>query len=105
MGKSDALSRRADHGTGGEITAMFTYSTQSSLQRMQSGALSELSPEGENIIFSVIFEAETNVGKQEDAVVKAAEELQQSKGNLSERRNGLNTIGLLCFRDRIYIQN
>jgi hypothetical protein len=59
MGKSDALSRRADHGTGGEITAMLPYSTQSSLQCMQSTPSPDCHQKERNVIFSVISEAET----------------------------------------------
>ena len=60
----------------GGITTMSPYSAQSSLQRTQSAPSLDCHQKERNVIFSVIFEAET----EEDAVVKVAEELRRSKG-------------------------
>jgi len=63
---------------------MSPYSAQSSLQCTQSVPSLDCHQKEEDVNIPVISEAETVHGKQEDAVVKAAEELQRSKGNLSE---------------------
>ena len=59
MGKSDALARRADHGTWKEITAMLPYYTQSSLQPMQSMPSLHCYQKERNVIFFMISKVET----------------------------------------------
>jgi hypothetical protein len=78
MGKSDALSRRADHGTGGDndnITLLHLefFATHA------VHALSGLSPEGKerNMLWDI--RNANHEGRQEDAVAKAAGELWKSK--------------------------
>jgi len=68
MGKSDAFAAEQTMVQGGGDNSMSPYSAQSSLQCTQFRALSGLSPEGENVISSVIIQAENRAGKQEDAV-------------------------------------
>jgi hypothetical protein len=59
MGKSNALSRKADHSTGGEITVMLPYFAQSSLQPMQSTPSLDCHQKERNMIFSMISEVKT----------------------------------------------
>jgi hypothetical protein len=80
MGKSDALSRRADHGTGGGDNSNVTLLCPEFFAAHAVHALSGLSPEGEEHDILRDIRSGNHVGKQEDAVVKAAEELQRSKG-------------------------
>ena len=81
MGKSNALSCRADHGTGGETMTTPFCSVWNSFQPMQSmPSLDCHWKEGEeHDIFQEIRNG-NRTGKQKDAVAKAAEELRKSKG-------------------------
>src|SRR5882757_9448401 len=75
MGKSDALSRRADHGTGGGDNSNVTLLRPEFFAAHAVRALSGLSLEGEERDILRDIRSGNRVGKQEDAVVKAAEEL------------------------------
>jgi len=58
MGKSDALSRRADHGTGGGDNSNVTLLRPEFLQRTPSAPSLDCHQKERNVIFSVISEAE-----------------------------------------------
>jgi hypothetical protein len=75
MGKSDALSRRVDHGTGGGDNSNVTLLHPELFAVHAVCTLSGLSPEGEEHDILCDIQSGNRVGKQEDAVVKAAEEL------------------------------
>ena len=105
MGKSDALSRRADHGTGGGDNSNVTLLRPEFFAAHAVRALSGLSPEGEERDILRDIRSGNRAGKQEDAVVKAAEELRRSKGKSIRASEWSERDGLLCFRDRIYVPN
>src|ERR1700722_8851174 len=75
MGKSDALSRRADYGTGGRDNSNVTLLHPEFFAVHAVRALSGLLSEGEECD----IRSGNRAGKQEDVVVKVAEELQRSK--------------------------
>jgi hypothetical protein len=82
MGKSDALSCRADHGTGTGDNGNVTLLRPEFFAAHAIRALSGLSLEGEerDILWDI---CKGNCeGKQEDAVTKSATELRRSKGKL-----------------------
>jgi len=105
MGKSNALSRRADHGTGGGDNSNVTLLRPEFFAAHAVRALSGLSPEGEERDILRDIRSGNRAGKQEDAVVKAAEELRRSKGKSVRASEWSERDGLLCFRDRIYVPN
>jgi RNase H-like domain found in reverse transcriptase/Reverse transcriptase (RNA-dependent DNA polymerase) len=92
MGKSDALSRRADHGTGGETTAMLPYFAQSSLQPMQSAPSPDCHQKERNVIFSAISGAETVQANRRIPLQKLLRNSDDPRENPSERRNGRNAM-------------
>ena len=105
MGKSDALSRRADHGTGGGDNDNLILLRLEFFPAHTIHALSGLSLEGEERdIFQEIRNG-NRTGRQEDAVAKAVEELWKSKGKSIRASEWSERDGLLCFRDHIYIPN
>jgi len=74
MGKSDALSHRADHGTGAGDNNNVTLLRLEFFAAHTIRALSGLSLEGEEHDILWIFQGNRE-GKQEDAVAKSATEL------------------------------
>jgi hypothetical protein len=105
MGKSDALSCRVDHGTRGGDNDNITLLRPEFFAAHAVCTLSGLSPEGkEQDIFRDIRNA-NRAGKQEDAVARAAGDLQKSKGKSVWALEWSECDGLLCFRDRIYVPN
>jgi hypothetical protein len=68
-------------------------------------AISGLSPEGEEHDILRDIQSGNHAGKQEDAVVKVAEELRRSKGESVRALEWSEHDGLLCFRDHIYVPN
>jgi hypothetical protein len=80
MGKSDALSRRADHGTGVGDNSNVTLLRLEFFATHAIRALSGLSLEGEERDILQDIRKGNREGKQEDAVAKSAMELRRSKG-------------------------
>src|SRR6267154_1194178 len=105
MGKSDALSRRADHGTGGGDNDNITLLRPEFFAAHAVRALSGLSPEGEERDILRDIRNANRAGKQEDAVARAAGDLQKSKEKSVQASEWSEHNGLLCFRDRIYVPN
>ncbi len=105
MGKSDALSRRADHGTGAGDNSNVTLLRPEFFATHAIRALSGLSLEGEERDILRDIRKGNREGKQEDAVAKSATELRRSKGNSVRASEWSEHNGLLCFRDRIYVPN
>src|SRR5882757_3916281 len=92
MGKSDTLSRRADHGTGGGDNDNITLLRPEFFAAHAVRALSGLSPEGEERDILRDIRNANREGKQEDAVARAAGALQKSKESPSGHRNGRNAM-------------
>jgi len=103
MGKSDALSRRADHGTGAGDNSNVMLLHPEFFATHAIRALSGLSLKEERDILQDIRKGNRE-GKQEDAVAKSATELRRSKETRSEHRSGRSTMATL-FPDRIYVPN
>jgi plasmid stability protein len=80
MGKSDALSRRADHGTGVGDNSNVTLLHPEFFATHAVRALSGLSLEGEERDILRDIRKANREGKQEDAVAKSARELRRSEG-------------------------
>ena len=80
MGKSDALSCRADHGTGTGDNSNVTLLRPEFFVAHAIRALSRLSLEGEECDILQDIHKANREGKQEDAVVNSALELWRSKG-------------------------
>jgi hypothetical protein len=105
MGKSDALSRRVDHGTRAGDNSNVTLLCPEFFAAHTIRALSGLSLEGEecNILWDIC--KGNREGKQEDTVAKSAMELRKSKGKLLRASEWSEHDGLLCFWDQIYVPN
>src|ERR1700719_1638470 len=80
MGKSDALSRRADHGTGTGDNDNMTLLCPECVATRAIWATTGLSIEGEERDILQKIHEENHAGFQEDAVVKAITELQKTQG-------------------------
>src|ERR1700720_5042002 len=103
MGKSDALSRQADHGMGTGDNDNMTLLRPECFATRAIRATTGLSIEGEERdILQKICE-ENRVGFQEDAVVKAATELQKTQGKSVRTSEWSTRDGLLYFQDRVYV--
>jgi hypothetical protein len=105
MGKSDALSRRADHGIGGGDNDNITLLCPEFFAAHVVCALSGLSPEGEERDILRDIQNANRAGKQEDAVTRAAGDLWKSKGKSVRPSEWSEHNGLLCFQDCIYVPN
>jgi hypothetical protein len=105
MGKSDALSHRADHGMGGGDNDNITLLHLEFFAAHAVRALSRSSPEGEERDILRDIRNVNRAGKQEDAVARAAGDLRKSKGKSVQVSEWLERDGLLCFRDCIYVPN
>ena len=96
MGKSNALSRRVDHGTGGGDNDNIVLLCPEFFATHAVRALSGLSLEGEERDILRDIHHANREGKQEDAVAKAAAELQKSKGKSIRASEWSERDGLLC---------
>jgi hypothetical protein len=101
MGKPDALSRRADHGSGqGDNNLMLL----APLFRIHALAGTRLEGEEHNILHEV--RCSLRNGVQEEAVAKAARELRKDKGRGTVKSaEWSESDGLLMFHGKIYVPN
>jgi hypothetical protein len=100
MGKPDALSRRADHGTGANYNQNITF--------LPSGlfavcALEGISVDGEEQQLLKDIRQGNRTGAQEEAVAKATRELKQSATKTVRSTEWSEQEGLLMFRGKIYV--
>jgi hypothetical protein len=103
MGKPDALSRRADHGSGkGDNDDLTLLAPE--LFRIHALAGVRLEGDECNILREVWRSLQDNV--QEDSVAKAARELRKNKGRGTVKSaEWSESDGLLMFRGKIYVPN
>jgi Integrase zinc binding domain/RNase H-like domain found in reverse transcriptase len=100
MGKSDALSRRADHGTGSSDNSDITLLTPVFFAaRALEGV--ELTGKERDILKDV--RKSTRDGEKEEAVDKVARELMTSKSRLVRSVEWSLTDGILYFCDKVYV--
>jgi hypothetical protein len=103
MGKPDALSRRADHGSGQGDNDNLTLLAPE-LFRIHALAGTRLEGEERNIPHEV--QRSLKEGVQEEAVAKAARELWKDKGRGTVKSaEWSESDGLLMFRGKIYVPN
>jgi transposase InsO family protein len=101
MGKPDALSRRADHGSGQGDNSNMTLLTPE-LFRIHALSGIKLVGEEQNILREVRKSLRDD--EQEESVAKAAKELKKDKGRGTIRSaEWSEQDGLLLFRGRIYV--
>jgi hypothetical protein len=103
MGKPDALSRRADHGSGqGDNNNLTLLAPE--LFRIHALAGVRLESEERNILQEV--QRSLQGGMQEESVAKAAKELQKDKSRgMVKSAEWSESDGLLMFRGKIYVPN
>ena len=100
MGKSDALSRRADHGSGSEDNRDITLLTPN---LFAVRALEGTKVEGEEQELLKLIQRETRDGELEDAVSKAAKLLKSSSTKSVRSSEWSEDDGMLHFRGKIYV--
>jgi hypothetical protein len=103
MGKPDALSRRADHGSGqGDNDNLMLLAPE--LFRIHALAGVRLEGDEHNILREVWRSLKDDV--QEESVAKAARELQKDKGRGTIKSTEWSeSDGLLMFCGKIYVPN
>jgi hypothetical protein len=103
MGKPDALSRQADHGSGqGDNNNLTLLAPE--LFRIHALAGTRLEGEGHNILCEV--RRSLRDGVQEEAVAKVARELRKDKGRGTVKSaEWLESDGLFMFHGKIYVPN
>jgi hypothetical protein len=103
MGKPDALSRRADHGSGqGDNDNLTLLAPELFWIHALAGA--RFQGDERNILQEV--RRSLKDGVQEESIAKAAKELQKDKGRGTVRSaEWSESEGLLMFRDKIYVPN
>ena len=102
MGKADALSRRADHGSGAKDNDdLILLTPDLFVVRVLEGVTT--SGEEEDILREV--QRLMRDGKVEDAVVKAAEELRRGSTTSVRGSEWVEEEGLMSFRGKVYIPN
>jgi hypothetical protein len=103
MGKPNALSRRADHGSGQGDNDNLTLLAPE-LFRIHALTGTRLEGEEHNILREVRHSLRNRV--QEEAVAKAARELQKDKGRGTVKSaEWSESDGLLMFHGKIYVPN
>ena len=100
MGKSDALSRRSDHGSGASDNQNIVLLT-SALFAIRALEGLELVGEERSILKEVRKELEQ--GEKEEAVAKVVKELQKSSEHSVRSSEWSLMDGLLYFRGKIYV--
>jgi hypothetical protein len=101
MGKPDALSRRADHGSGqGDNDNLTLLSPELFWIHVLSGA--RLEGDKQNILRDIWCSLRNDT--QEESVAKAAREVQKDKGRgMVKSAEWSESEGLLMFRGKIYV--
>ena len=105
IGKSDALSHRADHGTRAGDNSNVTLLRPEFFTAHTVRALSGLSLEGEEHNILQDIRKGNRKGKQEDTVMKSTTEHWRSKGKSVRASKWSEHDGFLCFWDRIYVHS
>ena len=103
MGKADALSRRPDHGSGGDDNDNIVLLKPEVFAIRVLGGVT-LSGEEEAILEEI--KELMKSGNMEESVVKAAEELKRGRANTANTLRGSEwsqDAGLMYFRDRLYV--
>ena len=100
MGKSDALSRRSDHGSGTGDNQDLTLLTPG---LFATRALEGLQVVGEEKDILKEIRREMDVGNQEEVVVKAIKELKQSRAKSIRTSEWSMENDLLYYRGKIYV--
>jgi hypothetical protein len=102
MGKPDALSRRADHGSGQADNSDITLLTP---ELFQVRALSAIDTVGEEHSILRDIRRTLTVGELDEVVVKATSELKQDKSRKPTHSAEWSETadGLLLFRGKIYV--
>jgi hypothetical protein len=103
MGKPDALSRRADHGSGqGDNNNLMLLAPE--IFRIHALAGTRLEGKERNILCEVWHSLRDGV--QEEAVAKVARELRKDKGRgMVKSAEWSESNGLLMFHSKIYVPN
>jgi transposase InsO family protein len=102
MGKSDALSRRADHGSGSKDNEDIVLLTPDFFAvRALEGV--ELIGEEREILREVRREMEA--GEKEEVVTRAVKELQKTSARSVRSAEWSQSNGLLHFRGKVYVPN
>ena len=99
MGKADALSRRADHGSGANDNENITLLSP---ERFAIRAIEGIRATGEEQTLLRDIRKSSNSG-QEEAVARAAKELQGVSTKSLHSSEWSEVDGLLLFRGRIYV--
>jgi transposase InsO family protein len=100
MGKSDALSRRSDHGSGTHDNENIVLLTPDLFAIRALEGL-ELIGEEKEILREI--RRETESGEKEEAVAKAVKELRKTSVRSVQSSEWLQSKGLLYFRGKIYV--
>src|SRR5271168_2450472 len=102
MGKPDALSRRADHGSGSKDNEDILLLTPDLfVVRALEGV--ELVGEEQEILKDI--RRETEDGEKEEAVAKAAKELWKASARSVQSAEWSQSKGLLYFHGKVYVPN
>jgi hypothetical protein len=102
MGKADALSRRADHGTGATDNEGITLLAP---EMFVIRALEGVEVEGEEVEILEAVKRGNRAGLQEEAVARAAKELAKTGGRTTISAEWRLERGLLLYRGKIYVPN
>jgi hypothetical protein len=100
MGKSDALSRCADHGSSSDDNRDITLLTP---KFFAVRALEGVQVEGQERELLKLIRKETRDGELEDAVSKAAKALKSSSAKSRRSSEWSEVDGVLYFRGKIYV--
>jgi len=102
MEKTDALSRRADHGTGAEDNMNMTLLCP---ELFTIWVLEGLTAIGEERDVLHDIRKALRSGEKEDSVVKAISELRRGSGKTVRTAEWSELEGFLHFRGKVYIPN
>jgi transposase InsO family protein len=100
MGKADALSRRADHGSGAKDNENITLLSP---ERLAIRALEGVAVTGEEQTLLKDIRKFNKEGRQEEAIAKAAKALQTSSSRYMHSSEWSEMDGLLLFRGKVYV--
>src|SRR5271156_5520500 len=102
MGKSDALSRRSDHGSGAKDNDDLVSLTPN---LFTVRALEGLQFSGEERDILKDIRCQTKSGENEEVVIKAIKELRKSSTKFMKSAEWSMDNGILCYRGKIYVAN